>query len=96
MPAILGALGALIIQLLRQYLPGILGRVLLAFGIGFTAHKLAMPALMSFIQSKVSGMGSVLVAYFGGLGIDVVCTMIISTLIAVRTQKVFLSKIGGS
>lgn len=96
MPAILGALGAMLIQLLRQYLPGILGRVLLAFGIGFTAHTIAMPALLAFIQTKVAGLPGVLASYFGASGFDVVCTMIISTAIAVRAQRVFLSKFSGA
>lgn len=96
MPAILGALGALLVQLAREYLPGILGRALLAFGIGFTAYELGMPALIAFIQSKVNAMGAVYIAYFKALGLDVVCTMILSALIAVRAQKVALSKLGGS
>lgn len=93
MPAILGALGALIIQLLRQYMPGIVGRVLLAFGITLAASTIALPALENFIQSKVNGGPAVMVAYFYALGIDVAVTMILSTIAAVRAQRVFLSKI---
>lgn len=93
MPQIIGALIAALIQALRQYLPGLVGRVLLAFGIGFVTHTVAMPALKSFVQSKVSGLPAVLYAYFGATGFDVAVTMILSAWIAGRSQKVILEKI---
>jgi hypothetical protein len=96
MPAIIGALIAALFQALRQYLPGILGRVLLAFGIGFVTHTVAMPALISFVQSKVGSLPAVLAAYFGALGFDVAVTMILSAWIAARSQSVILSKLGSS
>lgn len=94
MPLILGALGALLMQMLRQYLPGILGRVLLAFGIGFVTHKLAMPALKAFIETKVSGLPALVVAYWGATGLSVATTMLLSCWLAVIAQKAFLAKLG--
>lgn len=96
MPMIIGALVAALANMLRQFLPGIVGRCLLVLGIGLTTHTVAMPALLALVQSKVSGMPAVFVAYFGALGIDVVVTMLLSTFLAVRAQRVFLSKLSGS
>ncbi|WP_407351561.1 DUF2523 family protein [Luteimonas sp. R10] len=96
MPAIIGALVAALINALRQYLPGIVGRVLLALGIGFFTHTVAMPALLGIIQSKLFGLPGVLVAYFGALGLDVVCTIVISAAAAKATQRLLLRRIGSS
>lgn len=95
MPAILGALVTLLIQALRQYLPGIVGRILLALGIGFATHTIAMPALKAFIQSKVAGLPGVLYAYFEATGFGVFTTMVLSAYLAVHAQKAILSKISG-
>lgn len=94
MPLILSALGGLLISLLRQYLPGIIGRVLLALGIGFFTHKLAMPALLGMVQDMVSGMPARLVAYYAAFGLDVVMTILLSAYVGVRSQRVLLKKLG--
>lgn len=96
MPAIIAALVAAFFQAARQYLPGIVGRILAAFGIGIFSHTIAMPALMAFIQSRVSGLPAIFLAYFGALGFDVVATMFISAALAVKAQKVFLGKLSGA
>lgn len=96
MPAIIGALVAAIIGALRQYLPGIIGRTLLMFGIAITTHELALPALKSFVQSYMGGLPSVLLAYAGALAFDKAVTLILSSYAAVRIQRVVLSKIASS
>lgn len=96
MPMIIGALVSMLIGALRQYLPGIVGRVLLAFGIGLFAHEVALPALKAFIQSKLPALGSVGVAYWDATGIGIMITMILSAIVASKTQKVVLSKLSGS
>lgn len=96
MPLILGALVSLLMSALRQYLPGIVGRVLLAFGIGLFTHKMALPALKAFIQSKLPGLGAVGVAYWDATGIGIMVTMILSAIAASRAQKVVMSKLSGS
>ncbi len=93
MPQIIAALVALLISALRQYLPGIIGRVLLAFGIGFVTHEMAMPALKSFVESKFGMLPPVLQAYWGATGIGIAATMIISAWLAARAQKAILSKL---
>lgn len=94
MPAIIGALVAALIGALRQYLPGILGRVLLTFGIALVTNEVALPALKSFVQSYFGGLPSVLLAYAGALAFDKAVTLILSAAVAVRAQRVILSKIG--
>lgn len=96
MPAILGALVALLIQAARQYLPGIVGRILLAFGIGLTVHEVAMPALKAFVQSKLGALPSVLIAYVDATGFGIAVTMILSAIAAGVTQRAFLAKLSGT
>ena len=95
MPMIIGALISALISALRTYLPGIVGRVLIALGIGIATETIAMPALKGFIQSKLGGLPSVLVAYWDATGIGIMVTMILSAMLANRAQRAFLSKLGG-
>lgn len=92
MPAIIGALVAMLFQALRQYLPGILGRVLIAFGLTMAVNEVGLPALRSFVQGYMGGLPSVLLAYAGAIKFDVAITMILSTVVAVRAQRVVLSR----
>ena len=94
MPLIIGALIAGLMNALRTFLPGIVGRVLLALGIGLATQTLAMPALLGAIQTRVSGLPAVLVAYFGALGFDVAVTIALSAIAAKAAQRVFLAKLG--
>lgn len=93
MPQIILALVAMLISALRQYLPGIIGRVLLALGIGFVTHEVAMPALKSFVESQYGQLPPILQAYWGATGIGIAITMLLSAWIAGRTQKAVLSKL---
>lgn len=92
MPAIIGALVAFLLSALRQYLPGIIGRVLLMFGIALVTHEVAMPALKAMIQTYMSGLPTVMLAYAGALGIDKAVTIVLSAIIATRSQRVLLSR----
>jgi len=96
MQAIIGALVAALINALRMYLPGIVGRVLLALGIGFATHKLVIPALLGMLQEYVNQLPTVLRAYFGALGLDICATMIFSALAARMAQKTILRKLEGA
>ncbi|KAB7763909.1 hypothetical protein [Xanthomonas maliensis] len=96
MPMIIGALIAALIQALRTYLPGIIGRVLLAFGIGLVTNEIAMPALKSFVQSKLGALGAVGVAYWDATGLGIMVTMILSAILAVQSHRVLLKKLSGS
>lgn len=95
MPALIGALVAALLQALRTYLPGLVGRVLLAFGIGMFTHSIAMPALKSYVASKLAGLGAVGVAYWDATGLGIMVTMILSAIVAAKSQKVVLSKLSG-
>jgi len=95
MPAIIGALVAALFSALRTYLPGILGRVLLAFGIGFVTHTVAMPALKSFVMSNMGALPQVLYGYVDATGLGVAVTIILSAWLGNQTQRVVLSKLGG-
>lgn len=94
MPQIILAAVTFLISALRQYLPGIVGRVMLALGIGLVTHEVAMPALRSLVESQFASLSPILQAYWGATGIGVAVTMILSAIIAGRAQKAILSKIG--
>ena len=96
MPAIVLALVGWLISALRQYLPGIVGRILLTLGIGLATHTLVMPGFRAIFESYVAQLPPVLYAYFGALGLDVVATIIFSALAARQTQKVLLKRVGGA
>ncbi|KWV12244.1 MULTISPECIES: DUF2523 family protein [Xanthomonas translucens group] len=96
MPMIIGALVAMLMQALRQYLPGIVGRILLAFGIGLVTHEVALPAMKAYIASQLPGLGAVGVAYWDASGIGAAVTIILSAIAASLTQRAVLSKIKGS
>jgi len=93
---ILGALVSMLIGALREYLPGIVGRILLAFGIGLFTHQVALPALKAFVQSKLPALGAIGMAYFEATGLGVCFTMILSAIAAAKAQKVLLSKLGSN
>jgi len=95
MPQIIGALVALLFSAARQYLPGIVGRLLAAFGIGLFTHKVAMPAMKSFISAQLPGLGSIGMAYFEASGTGAAITIILSAIAAALGQKVILSKLKG-
>lgn len=96
MPQIIGALVALLIGAAREYLPGIIGRLLAAFGIGLFTHKVALPAMKSFISALLPGLGSIGMAYFEASGAGAAITIILSAIAAALGQKVILSKLKGS
>lgn len=96
MPLFVGALVGWLISALRQYLPGIVGRVLLTLGIGFATHTMVMPAFRALFESYVAQLAPTLHAYFYAFGFDVCATIVFSALAARQTQRVLLSKMGSS
>lgn len=96
MPQIIAALVAMLIGAAREYLPGIIGRLLGAFGIGLFTNKVALPAMKSFVNALLPGLGPIGMAYFEASGIGVAITLILSAIAAALGQKVLLSKLKGS
>lgn len=96
MPAIIMALVSALLGALRQYLPGLIGRVLLTFGLTLAVNEIGLPALKAMVQQYMGGLPSVVLAYAGAIKFDVAVSMILSTVVAIRAQRVILSKIGGN
>ena len=90
MPLIIAAFWAALIPMLRTWLPSLVGRVLLAFGVGLAAHYVALPPLLALILSYMDGLPDFWVQMFGALWVDVVITMVLSCAIAQRVSKAFL------
>ncbi|QIK81672.1 DUF2523 domain-containing protein [Lysobacter sp. HDW10] len=93
MPAILFAAGALLLDLAKRYLPTLVGRLMLAMGIGLATNNLVLPQLKALVQAQVGGLPGIIVAYFGALGLDKAFTIILSALAANAAAKVFLKKL---
>lgn len=96
MPAVVMALVGWFISALRQYLPGIVGRVLLALGIGFVVKTVALPSLLALVASRVDAFTPTMRAYFGAFGIDMAVTIILSACAARAGQKMLLRRMSGS
>ena len=94
MPAIIAAIVGWLISALRQYLPGIVGRILLSLGIGFATKTLVLPSLLGIIQAQVSGLPATAVAYFQAFGLDVCVTIILSAAVAVQAQSFIIKRVG--
>lgn len=95
MPVVIGALVAAIITALRTYLPAIIGRVLLALGIGLAVKEVAIPSMLALINTYLVALPSVFLAYFGALKIDVCISLILSAYAAKAAQKAMLAKLDG-
>ena len=96
MPLIIGALISALMQAARTYLPGIVGRLLAAFGLTLAVHEVALPALKEFVAGKLGGLPSVMVAYVDATGFGIAVTMILSCVAAARAQRAFLAKLGSN
>lgn len=79
MPALLALLG------------GFLAKILLAFGIGVTTYTVALPPLISFIQTKFSALPPDVLNMIGILRLDIAMTIILSAAVANVTYKATIS-----
>ena len=80
MPVIIASIVGWLISALRQYLPGIVGRILLTLGFGFATSTLVMPAFRALFESYVAQLSPTLNAYFYAFGLDVCATILFSAL----------------
>jgi hypothetical protein len=92
MPALLAALPALLVVLLRAWLVSLIGRVLLTVGVGLFAYNVGVPELLSWIGGKFTALPDFIRASAGRMGIDVFVTMILSAMAVRATAKVFFGK----
>lgn len=95
MPALVAAIGAVLIQLLRVWALSILGRVLATIGLGIFAYTVAVPSLMDYVSEKFQGLPPFLKESAGAAGIDVFFTIIISAYAVKAVSRVFIGKSGG-
>ncbi|PJJ98281.1 hypothetical protein CO615_09765 [Lysobacteraceae bacterium NML75-0749] len=93
LPALSVIFGGLITSLLaaaKEYLPTLIGKVLVAFGFAVVTNEIVVPNLIAYVQSHMSGMPRLVFAYVGALGIDKVVTMILSALAANKVGELAL------
>lgn len=95
MPAIIAALGAVLIQLLRIWMVSIIGRVLLTIGVGIYAYKVGVPDLVDYVGARFMALPPFVRQSAGAMGIDKFVTLVLSALAVKITQRVFFGKASG-
>lgn len=95
MPALLAALPALLVSLLRVWLVSLVGRVLLTVGVGVFAYNVAVPELMSWVGAQFNALPEFVRLSAGRMGLDVFASMILSALAVKATARVFFGKSSG-
>jgi hypothetical protein len=61
-----------------------------SLGITVVTTKIALPDLISYVQSQEGGMSSMVYQAFGAMGMDVAMSMVLSALVANATGKMVL------
>lgn len=94
MPALVAAIPALLIALLRIWMVSIIGRVFLTLGVGLFVYNVAAPELLGWVAGKFHALPEFVRLSAGAMGLDVFFTMIFSALAVKMTARV-LRKIRG-
>lgn len=85
---------------LRALLPGIVGRVLMALGIGFTTYTVLLPSLLGYMRGFFDALDPAVLDVLGALRIDQAITLVFSAITArwgVRLMPVrFTAQQGGA
>jgi hypothetical protein len=92
MPALLAALGPLLITLLRVWMVSIIGRVLLTIGVGLFAYNVGVPELMGWVGAQFIALPPFVRESVAASGIDKFATMVLSALAVATVAKVFFGK----
>jgi hypothetical protein len=87
MAAIIALVGRMLLWLVSTYAGQWVLKCLLSLGISIATTQLALPALLSFVQSHVSGLPPFAYQCFGAMGFDVFISMVLSAIVANKTGK---------
>ncbi|WP_199099484.1 DUF2523 family protein [Dyella sp. ASV21] len=93
MGAIIQLLGRMLLWLVSTYAGQWVLKVLVTLGLTVVVTKVGLPALMSFVQSQMSGWDPFLFQAFGAFGGDVYVSMVISALVARATGSIALKAV---
>jgi hypothetical protein len=80
-----------LINKIRQYAAGIVGRVLATLGIGMTAQNFVLPDLVGWISGYVSGVSADVIALLGYINFDKAITMIVSAYVAKKALRILFA-----
>lgn len=72
---------------LRGLLPGIVGRVMLALGVGVSSYQFLMPEILTWIQGYFNALGPDALAMLGALNVDKAFNLIISAIAVKFSMK---------
>ena len=65
---------------LRGFLPGIVGRVLIALGIGVTSYTFLLPEILSWVQGYFNVLSPETLSLLGAMNIDRAFNLVISAI----------------
>jgi len=92
MPALLAALPALLVVLLRAWLVSLIGRVLLTVGVGLFVYNVAAPQVTDWVSQQFHALPDFVRMSAGRIGLDIFASMILSALAVKATANVFFGK----
>ncbi|GAA0708511.1 DUF2523 domain-containing protein [Dyella marensis] len=93
MPAIIALVGRMLLWLVSTYAGQWVLKILVTLGLTVVTNKVAMPALLSLVQSYANGLPSVAYQTFGALGMDVACSMLLSASVTSATGRLVLRRV---
>lgn len=95
MKDIIYAFVAHLINMVRFFAPGIVGKTVTALGVGLYFYNVALPIVIGYAQEHAAGLPALALQYFGALGLDVVVTVWLSVNVAKLANKTWLGRLTG-
>lgn len=86
------AIGKWIVSALAYSMSGLIGRALLALGIGYGTYEFAMPQFKAMIQSQLSGLPGTILQVLAAAKVDVAVTIILSAVSVRMAARIFFRK----
>jgi hypothetical protein len=87
------AIGKWIVVALAASMSGLIGRVLLAMGIGYATYEFAMPAFVNMIRGQLSGLPGTMIAVLAAAKVDVAITILFSAISARMASRIIFRKV---
>lgn len=86
-------IGQWIVYALGMSMSGLIGRALLALGIGYGTYNFVMPSFVAMVQGQLSGLPGTMIAVLGAAKVDVAVTIIFSAISVRMASRIFFRKV---
>lgn len=87
------AIGKWIVAALAANMSGLIGRVLMAMGIGYATYNFAMPEFLAMAQSAMGSLPANAIAIMAAIKADVAITIIFSAIAARMASRIIFRKV---